>query len=149
MLFASVKTQNFKTRGSRLEIGARQNFGENVQKKPLPVFFEPEPHTETAGFPRNLHLFWPRKSHFGGVYLQNWLASLHHGAYTTMPQPLFGAQDVCYIEKRWRNKEKDGFLRLRTCTQACLPKTSFSFDHGPFAERKLTPRSRKSGHGLF
>ena len=36
----------------------------------------------------------------GGVQLQNWLASDHPGAYTSMPQPLFGAKDVCYTEKK-------------------------------------------------
>ena len=35
----------------------------------------------------------------GGVLLQNWLASNYPGAYTSMPQPLFGAKDVCYTEK--------------------------------------------------
>ena len=36
----------------------------------------------------------------GGVSLQNWLASDHPGAYTSMPRPFFGAKDVCYIEKK-------------------------------------------------
>jgi len=47
-------------------------------------------------------VFWPRKKQYfwGGVQLQNWLASDHPGAYTSMPQPLFGAKDVCYTEKK-------------------------------------------------
>ena len=40
------------------------------------------------------NFFW------GGVCFQNWLASDHPGAYTSMPQPLFGAKDVCYTEKK-------------------------------------------------
>ena len=37
----------------------------------------------------------------GGVSLQNWLASDHPGAYTSMPHRFFGAnKDVCYIEKK-------------------------------------------------
>ena len=36
----------------------------------------------------------------GRIQLQNWLASDHPGAYICMPQPRFGAKDVCYIEQK-------------------------------------------------
>ena len=36
----------------------------------------------------------------GTGQLQNWLASVHPGAYTSRPHPSFGAKDVCYIEKK-------------------------------------------------
>jgi len=52
----------------------------------------------------NFHFFGRGKTNFGGVQLQNWLASDHPGAYTSMPHPFFGAKDVCYIQKRWPNK---------------------------------------------
>ena len=49
-----------------------------------------------------IHFFGAWKSQLigGGVQLQNWLASIHPGAYTSMPHPLFGATDVCYIERK-------------------------------------------------
>ena len=43
------------------------------------------------------------KPFFGGggrVKLQNWLGSVHPGAYISMPHPRFGAKDVCYIKKK-------------------------------------------------
>ena len=49
----------------------------------------------------NFHFFGRGKTNFwGGVQLQNWLVSDHPGAYMSMPQPLFGAKDVCYTEKK-------------------------------------------------
>ena len=52
---------------------------------------------------REFSFFGRGKTNFfwggGGVLLQNWLASNYPGAYTSMPQPLFGAKDVCYTEK--------------------------------------------------
>ena len=48
----------------------------------------------------NFHFFGRGKTNFGGVQLQNWLASDHPWAYTSMPHPFFGAKDVCYIEKK-------------------------------------------------
>jgi len=55
----------------------------------------------------NFHFFGRGKTNFffgGGVYLQNWLASDHPGAYTSMPRPFFGAKVVCYIEKKVQAK---------------------------------------------
>jgi len=47
----------------------------------------------------NFH-FLAAETLIGVVQLQNWLASDHPGAYTSMPQPFFGAKDVCYIQKK-------------------------------------------------
>ena len=69
--------------------------------------------SKTAIFMRKFPFLAAETPTFGGrVYLQNWLASLHPGAYTTMPQPLFDAQDVCYTEKKVGTKKaflKGGF----------------------------------------
>ena len=48
-----------------------------------------------------LFLAAKKQTFLGGVSLQNWLASDHPGAYTSMPHRFFGAnKDVCYIEKK-------------------------------------------------
>ena len=56
----------------------------------------------------NFHFFGRGKTNFffgGGVYLQNWLASDHPGAYTSMPCPFLLAQKTFVIfKKRWPNK---------------------------------------------
>ena len=88
------------------------------KKRPLffcsfwPGFFDQKPATEPTAFLQNLQ-FWPQESQLlgrgvGGVIsskLGNWLANIHSGAYTSMAHPLFGAKDVCYVEKRWPNKK--------------------------------------------
>ena len=52
----------------------------------------------------NFHFLAAGKLTFvGGVELQNWLASDHPGAYTSISHPFFGAKDVCYIEKKVAN----------------------------------------------
>ena len=38
-----------------------------------------------------------KQTFLGGVSLQNWLASDHPEAYTSMPYPFFGSKDVCHI----------------------------------------------------
>ena len=52
--------------------------------------------------PRNFKCFGCGRDNLGGgrVELQNWLANDRCGAYISMPHPLFGAREVCYIEKQ-------------------------------------------------
>tara|TARA_B100000524_G_scaffold253587_1_gene137022 strand:- start:171 stop:485 length:315 start_codon:yes stop_codon:yes gene_type:complete len=53
-------------------------------------------------FSGKFSFFGRRKTNFiGGGVTSKWLAGDHPGAYRSMPHPffLFGAKDVCYIEK--------------------------------------------------
>ena len=51
----------------------------------------------------NFHFFGRGKTNFlagGGVTSKLAIASDHPVAYASMPHPVFGAKDVCYIETK-------------------------------------------------
>ena len=51
---------------------------------------------------------------WGGCITSNLLANNRCGAYTSMPWPLFGARDVCHIEKKVAK-----LMRIFLGRQAC------------------------------
>ena len=103
--------------------------------------------------------FWPRKNQLlKGVFLQNWLASVHSEAYTSMPQPLFGAIGVCYTKKGGHKKSVSHYYyRVQTkCTHLRLGETecthiristflrthlSYTVETGILTPRQSQPRS--------
>ena len=66
---------------------------------------------------------------FGGVQLQNWLASDHPwAAYTSMSHPFFGGKDVCYCYMYWKQGGQiKSFSKAASLYLACsrLEKTFF------------------------
>jgi hypothetical protein len=53
-----------------------------------PDFFEQRPEINSS-FPADVFIFLAAEesTFFGGVYIQNWLTSIHPRAYTSMPHP--------------------------------------------------------------
>ena len=101
---------------ARLEIGVTYFYkhSQNRKRKQTGLFFVSRNQTKTAIFKFQWHSMLrgdfsfflapvnPNLFFWGGarVKLQNWLGSVHPGAYTSMPHPRFGAKAVCYIKKK-------------------------------------------------
>jgi len=73
----------------------------------------------------------------GRIQLQNWLASDHPGAYICMPQPRFGAKDVCYIEQKIGTKNATlGAASLYQLSMN-MPICILEYQHRPFFENQI------------
>ena len=100
------------------------------KKQQASTFWTPE----TAVFSGDFSFFGRGRINFlwgGGagtldVSLQNWLASDHPEAYTSMSRPLFGVKDVCYAEKKVGTKYTF-FLARQACMQVVCNRTIFYF----------------------
>ena len=83
----------------RVEVGMTIVLKKTPKKTPFwPEFLEQKPYRRNSSFPPEFQFSFcgrGRANFWREVYLQNWLASIHSGAYTSMPYPFFGARDVC------------------------------------------------------
>ena len=103
----------------------------------------------------NFHFFGRGRANFGGggMYIHEWLARVHPGAYISILDPSFGAKDkdVCYtpaIILKEKVGTKKAFLKVASLyILARRPKKSLFWT--PLVARKMTPRSPKSGYGLL